>query len=145
MLDFDPEALDSMIRETGDQSLHDYIHLTGYIPNRELPAVYSLCTVFLYPSLRESFGIPMLEAMACGVPVITSNTSSMPEVGGKAALFIDPFNPEDIAAAMHRLLNDQTLRQQLIKDGFENTAKFSWSKMATDVLSIYQELSTLSK
>jgi len=145
MLDFDREALDSMVRETGDPSLHDYIHLTGYIPNRELPSVYSLCTVFLYPSLRESFGIPMLEAMSCGVPVITSNTSSMPEVGGKAALFIDPFNPEDIAEAMQRLLNDQTLRQQLIKEGFENAAKFSWSKMAADVLSIYRELSTQPK
>ena len=140
MLDFDKAELDKLISETGDQSLHDHILLTGYVPNKELPAIYSLCTVFLYPSLRESFGIPMLEAMACGVPVITSNTSSMPEVGGDAALYVNPFAPDEISHAMHELVNDQALRNQLITAGFGNAARFSWRAMAENVLSIYTEV-----
>ncbi len=141
MIDFDREALAAMITSIGDQDLHNYIRLTGYIPNRDLPAIYSLCSVFLYPSLRESFGIPMLEAMSCGAPVITSNTSSMPEVGGNAALFIDPFKPEQIAQAMQQILDDQVLKDRLVRDGFTNAARFSWRKMAYAVLEIYKGLS----
>jgi len=94
----------------------------------------------LYPSLRESFGIPMLEAMACGVPVITSNTSSMPEVAGDAALLIDPFKPEEITAAMIRILEDKNLKSGLISKGFVQAAKFSWKAMARNVLEIYREI-----
>ncbi len=140
MLDFDRDELDKIIGDIGDPSLHNYIQLTGYVPNIELPALYALSTVFLYPSLRESFGIPMLEAMACGIPVITSNTSSMPEVGGNAALFIDPYKPEEITQAMHKLLSDISLRDSLILRGFENARKFSWRAMAENVLSLYREL-----
>jgi glycosyltransferase involved in cell wall biosynthesis len=140
MLDFDRSELNRLINEVGDPSLRDHIHLTGYIPNRELPVLYSLCTVFLYPSLRESFGIPMLEAMSCGTPVITSNTSSMPEVGGNAALFIDPYKAEQITEAIRRILTESELRNQLIHNGFINAARFSWNKMAADVLALYQEL-----
>lgn len=140
MLDFDREELDKIISDIGDPTLHDNIRLTGYVPNIELPALYALSTIFLYPSLRESFGIPMLEAMACGIPVITSNTSSMPEVGGDAALFIDPYKPEEITQAMHKLLSDKSLRESLIIRGFENARKFSWHAMAENVLSLYQEL-----
>ena len=82
----------------------------------------------------------MLEAMACGVPVITSNTSSMPEVGGDAAMFIDPYDPSQITAAMKRLLTDQTLRSDLINKGFANASKYSWEAMAMRVLSIYSEI-----
>lgn len=139
MLDFDRAVLDKLIGDIGDPNLKDYIKLTGYVPNTELPAIYGLCTIFLYPSLRESFGIPMLEAMACGVPVITSNTSSMPEVGGNAALLIDPFKPEEITTAIKRLLSDQDLRDRLIKAGFDNAARFSWKAMAENVLKLYHE------
>jgi glycosyltransferase involved in cell wall biosynthesis len=100
-----------------------------------------MCTIFLYPSLRESFGIPMLEAMACGVPVITSNTSSMPEVGGNAALFIDPYRPEDITEAIKKLLTDRELSDRLVRDGFNNAARFSWKAMAENVLKLYHEIS----
>jgi len=140
MLDFDRTELTRIINDIGDLTLHEYIHLTGYVPNTELPALYALSTIFLYPSLRESFGIPMLEAMACGVPVITSNTSSMPEVGGNAALFIDPFKPEEITGAMKKLLSDPSLCESLILKGFENARKFSWKAMAEQVLGLYQEL-----
>jgi glycosyltransferase involved in cell wall biosynthesis len=141
MLDFDRKELAKLIQDTGDPIIRDYIILTGYIPNTELPGIYSLSTLFLYPSLRESFGIPMLEAMACGVPVITSNTSSMPEVGGDAALFIDPFKPEQITEAMNLLLHDPALRSSLIEKGFINASKFSWISMAQHILRIYQDIS----
>jgi len=140
MLDYDLSELEKILNEIGDPSLLERIVLTGYVVNTDLPAIYSQCQVFLYPSLRESFGIPMLEAMACGVPVITSNTSSMPEVAGNGALIIDPFKPEEITDAIIKILNNQTLREELIKHGFEQAAKFSWKAMSESVLEIYREI-----
>ena len=140
MLDYDLSELEKILNEIGDPSLLERIVLTGYVVNTDLPAIYSQSQVFLYPSLRESFGIPMLEAMACGVPVITSNTSSMPEVAGNGALIIDPFKPEEITDAIIKILNNQTLREELIKHGFEQAAKFSWKAMAESVLEIYREI-----
>ncbi len=140
MLDFDLNELTKIINNIGDPSLHNFIKLTGYVPNSELPALYALSTIFLYPSLRESFGIPMLEAMACGIPVITSNTSSMPEVGGNAALYVDPYKPEEITTAIKKLLAEPLLRESLIRNGFENARKFSWAAMAKNVLNLYQEV-----
>jgi glycosyltransferase involved in cell wall biosynthesis len=96
--------------------------------------------VFLYPSLRESFGIPMLEAMSCGVPVITSNTSSMPEIAGDAALIIDPFKPEQITDALIKITTLQPLKNLLIERGLLQSAKFSWKAMANDVLEIYNQI-----
>lgn len=140
MLDYEKSALTSLLNEIGDPMLIEHIHLTGYVINTDLPAIYSQCAVFLYPSLRESFGIPMLEAMRCGCPVITSNTSSMPEVSGGAALLIDPFKPEEITEAMVKILNDNILREELQRKGAEQSAKFSWLAMAKEVLKIYQEI-----
>ncbi len=142
MIDFDRTELEKLLDQIGDPSLIDRIILTGYVKNTDLPAIYSQCTLFLYPSLRESFGIPLLEAMACGVPVITSNTSSMPEIAGNAAFIIDPFRPEEITAAMISLNNDETLRNELVKKGILQASKFSWRSMAECVLSIYQEIVT---
>ena len=140
MLDYDRSELEKMVDEIGDKNLIDNIVLTGYVVNTDLPAIYCQCKVFLYPSLRESFGIPMLEAMACGVPVITSNTSSMPEVAGSAAYIIDPFKPEEITSAMIILEKDEELRKKLIEAGFNQAAKFSWKAMAQSVLDIYREI-----
>lgn len=140
MLDYDRSELEKMVNEIGDKDLIDKIVLTGYVVNTDLPAIYCQCKVFLYPSLRESFGIPMLEAMACGVPVITSNTSSMPEVAGSAAYIVDPFKPEEITSAMLILEKDQELRKKLIEAGFIQAAKFSWKAMAQSVLDIYREI-----
>ncbi|MDR0969314.1 MAG: glycosyltransferase family 4 protein [Lentimicrobiaceae bacterium] len=140
MLDYEKNALEELLTEIGDKSLIDNIHLTGYVVNTDLPAIYSLAKIFLYPSLRESFGIPMLEAMRCGVPVVTSNTSSMPEVAGDAALFVDPFKPEEITIAMKRFLDNESLCGEYIQKGFEQSAKFSWSQMAREVLNLYEEI-----
>jgi glycosyltransferase involved in cell wall biosynthesis len=142
MLDYDLMELEKLLDDIGDKELIHRIVLTGYVVNTDLPAIYCQSDIFLYPSLRESFGIPMLEAMACGVPVITSNTSSMPEIAGKAAYMIDPFNAEEITMAMINLVNDQERRTDLIHLGIERAACFSWHAMASNVLEIYQELNS---
>ena len=116
------------------------IVMTGYVPNAVLPAIINQCKVFLYPSLRESFGIPILEGMACGVPVITSNTSSMPEIAGDAALLVDPSKPEQIAEAINRILNDDKLRTELCDKGIKQAAGFSWKIMAENYLKLYKEI-----
>ena len=140
MLDYDRSELEKLLEDIGDKSLSNRIILTGYVINTDLPAIYCQSRVFLYPSLRESFGIPMLEAMACGVPVITSNTSSMPEVAGTAACIINPFKPEEITEAMIRILNDKTLNASLVAKGYDQAAKFSWKAMAQSVREIYREI-----
>lgn len=140
MLDYERLALEALLVEIGDKELINKIILTGYVVNTDLPAIYCQCELFLYPSLRESFGIPMLEAMACGVPVITSNTSSMPEVAGNAAYIIDPYKPEEITAAMIKILSDKNLKDDLISKGFVQSAKFSWKAMAQHVLKIYRNI-----
>ena len=145
MLDYDRSELSKLLDEIGDKSLVDRIILTGYVINTDLPAIYSQCKLFLYPSLRESFGIPMLEAMACGVPVITSNTSSMPEVSGDAAYLADPFNPALITGAMVEIMNDQNLRKKMVEKGLVQAARFSWRQMATDVKDIYQAIHNETK
>jgi glycosyltransferase involved in cell wall biosynthesis len=142
MLDYDKTELEKILEEIGDKELINKIVLTGYVINTDLPAIYSQSNIFLYPSLRESFGIPMLEAMACGVPVITSGTSSMPEVAGNAAIIINPFKPEEITDAMIKLYKDYDLREHLISAGLIQAAKFSWKAMAEDVLHIYKETAT---
>lgn len=138
MLDFDKEELSRIINEIGDETLLKSIYLTGYVKNQELPALYSLAEQFLYPSLRESFGIPILEAMACGVPVITGNTSSMPEISGDAALLVDPFNSDEIVDAIIKIKEDNTLRAEMIEKGFKQAEKFSWKAMAHQVYEIYR-------
>jgi glycosyltransferase involved in cell wall biosynthesis len=140
MLDYDHNELEKLLDEIGDKALINSIVLTGYVINTDLPAIYCQAKVFLYPSLRESFGIPMLEAMACGVPVITSNTSSMPEVAGNGAMIIDPFKPEEITSAICKLVDDENLRSKLIAEGLVQSAKFSWKAMAKSVLEIYKEI-----
>lgn len=140
MLDYDLAELKKILNEIGNPALIHSIVLTGYVKNTDLPAIYSQSKVFLYPSLRESFGIPMLEAMACGVPVITSNTSSMPEVAGDAAFIIDPYNTNQITDALTKLVSDNQLRTHLIDRGLIRAKQFTWKAMAENVLSIYNEI-----
>ncbi len=142
MLDYEEAALQKILRDIGHPDLRKDIYLTGYVVNTDLPAIISQCEIFLYPSLRESFGIPILEGMACGVPVITSNTSSMPEVAGDAALLVDPFSVEDIINAMVKINANTDFREDLIARGLIRAKGFSWVNMARNVLSIYQELNT---
>jgi glycosyltransferase involved in cell wall biosynthesis len=138
MLDYDKIELNKLLVEIDDTNLINHIVLTGYVINTDLPAIYSQCDVFLYPSLRESFGIPMLEAMSCNVPVITSNTSSMPEVSGGAAHIINPFNPEEITQGLIEILQNETYRKSLCDKGLERSKQFSWNNMARDYLKLYE-------
>jgi glycosyltransferase involved in cell wall biosynthesis len=138
MLDYDKIELNKLLVEIDDTNLINHIVLTGYVINTDLPAIYSQCDVFLYPSLRESFGIPMLEAMSCNVPVITSNTSSMPEVSGGAAHVINPFNPEEITQGLIEILQNETYRKSLCDKGLERSKQFSWNNMARDYLKLYE-------
>ena len=137
MPDYPEAALAAMLREMGRPGLREHILLTGYIVNTDLPAIIGMSRLFLYPSLRESFGIPVLEAMACGVPVITSNTSSMPEVAGDAALLADPNDHRGIAALIARLFADPGLRSDLQSKGLQRAALFSWETMARKNLDLY--------
>jgi glycosyltransferase involved in cell wall biosynthesis len=138
MLDYDKTELNKLLVEINDTNLINHIILTGYVINTDLPAIYSQCDVFLYPSLRESFGIPMLEAMSCNVPVITSNTSSMPEVSGDATHIINPFNPEEITQGLIEILNNKAYRKSLCDKGLERSKQFSWKNMAKDYLRLYE-------
>ncbi|MDD2952866.1 MAG: glycosyltransferase family 1 protein [Parabacteroides sp.] len=138
--DIKEEILDSILREQGIESVRPYIASPGYIPNTDLPYLYSGAFAFLYTSLRESFGIPLLEAMACGTPVVTSNTSSMPEVGGPGALLSDPTNAEDIALKILSLEKDPALYRQQVQYGLRRAERFSWETTATDLLSIYKSI-----
>jgi glycosyltransferase involved in cell wall biosynthesis len=139
MIDYDKTELQKLLQEIGDPGLIERIVLAGYIANTDLPAIYAQSRLFLYPSLRESFGIPLIEAMACGVPVITSNTSSMPEIAGGAAILVDPFKPGEIADAMEKIYDNNGLQAEMINAGITQAAKFSWRAMAEQVLKIYNE------
>ena len=111
---------------------------TGYIPDPDLSAIYSGALAFVYPSLYEGFGLPPLEAMQCGTPVITSNTSSLPEVVGDAGIMINPTNSDDLCQAMLDLINNSTLRHQLSQKGLDRAAQFSWSKCAEETIKVYK-------
>lgn len=140
MPDLDSLYLNQLLSDLKAPDLANDIVLCGYIPNIEIPAVYSSAVLFLYPSLRESFGIPLLEAMACGVPVVTSNSSPMTEVAGNAALYAEAANPESIAENIDMLLNNEQYRQQLVALGKERIKLFSWENTASQMLTLYEKI-----
>lgn len=111
-----------------------------FVGQHDLPALYSGAEAFVFPSLFEGFGLPVLEAMACGTPVITSNSSSLPEVGGEAAYYVDPTSIGDISSAMQRLLADKGTRQKLIEKGFMQAKKFTWEKTARETLRVFEKV-----
>ena len=118
--------------------LKKHVIFTGYIPDHDLSAIYSGALAFVYPSLYEGFGLPPLEAMQCGTPVITSNTSSLPEVVGDAGLMINPTNKDDLCQAMLDVINNSTIRHKLSKKGLDRAAQFSWSKCAEETIKVYK-------
>ncbi len=140
MLDYEENALQKILNEIGCPEIRSDIHLTGYVVNTDLPAIINQCKVFLYPSLRESFGIPILEGMACGVPVVTSNTSSMPEIAADAALIVDPHKWEEITEAIEKILGDNEINNELCEKGIERAKMFSWKNMAIAYQKLYKEV-----
>lgn len=120
-------------------TVRDRIHIAGYISDEDLPAAYAGADVFAYPSQAEGFGLPPLEAMACGTAVMTSNNSSLPEVVGNAALLVDPLDEADLAAGLERLLSDPQKRRSMSEAGLNRAAHFSWESVARQTMSVYAE------
>jgi glycosyltransferase involved in cell wall biosynthesis len=118
--------------------LGEQVRLIGYAQDADLPALYTGASAFAFPSLYEGFGIPVLEAMACGTPVVTANTSSLPEVAGDAALTVDPEDTEALAGALWQVLSDARLRQALVEGGRRQVAKFGWDASARRLLGLYR-------
>ena len=121
-------------------SLKDKVIFTGFIDDKDLSSIYSEASFFVYPSLYEGFGLPPLEAMQCGVPVITSNNSSLPEVVGDAGIMVDATDESQLCQAMTKLLNDPNLCQQLSKQALQQSQNFSWEKCAQETIAIYQHI-----
>ena len=128
---------DSVRERVGKLGLAESVQFPGYIAGDDIAALYSLATVFAYPSLWEGFGLPVLEAMACGTPVLTYDVSALPEVAGDAALLVPPTEVEAIADGLTRLLSDDALRADLVARGLRRAAAFSWERCARETLAVY--------
>ena len=124
-----------LVRELG---LTGHVAFLGYVPDHDMPALYSGTTAFVFPSLYEGFGLPLLEAMACGAPVVTSNVSATAEIAGDVALLVDPLDTYAIADAIERLLCDDGVRADLRERGFARAAEFSWKRAARETLLLYE-------
>ena len=132
-----PNHLKRLVKDLG---IEDGVIFVGYIPKEELSIFYSTVEAFIFPSFHESFGMPILEAMACGCPVITSNAFSMPEVAGKVAIFVDPRNTEEIAETIYEIVTNKKLRRKLAKWGVERAKKFTWERCGNEHFNIYLEI-----
>jgi len=127
-------------RAVHQHQLHKYVRFLGYLPEVTLAVMYRLAGVFVFPSLYEGFGLPPLEAMASGTPVVTSNVSSLPEVAGDAAVLVDPYDPRSIADGIYRVLSDERLRRNLRRKGVARAGMFSWEQSVRRVRAIYGEV-----
>ncbi|HHI02617.1 MAG TPA: glycosyltransferase family 1 protein, partial [candidate division Zixibacteria bacterium] len=114
--------------------------LAGHLEDAELIGLYRNALLFVYPSLYEGFGLPPLEAMACGCPAVVSKTASLPEVCGDAAFYVDPYDTDDIARGMEALINDKALRQRLIQKGKEQARRYDWGLSARKMLDILDNI-----
>ena len=140
MADLDKGYLEEIINRNDIGNIRDHIVIPGYIKNADLPYIYNNAFAFLYTSLRESFGIPLLEAMACGTPVITSNTSSMPEIGGPEVIMVNPQNVQEITEKMLLLEKDEALYQKQKEIGIIRAQQFSWKYTAEQLLTVYEDV-----
>jgi glycosyltransferase involved in cell wall biosynthesis len=131
---------DEILESVRTLGLEKDVIFTGYVADEDMLYLYNGAELFVYPSFYEGFGLPPLEAMACGCPVVTSNTSSLPEVMGDAGLMVDPNRPEELAEAMWRILDNGELRSELRAKGLQRAAEFSWQRCAEETLAVYREL-----
>ncbi len=132
-----PDSLRSLAKSL---SLDDEIIFLGFINHKELPYFLNIAIAFIFPSLHESFGMPITEAMACGCPVITSNVTACPEVAGDAALLVNPYSTEEIAEAINKILSDGKLREELKQKGLKRAKGFTWENCAKEHLKVYKEV-----
>ncbi|NDJ52494.1 MAG: glycosyltransferase family 4 protein, partial [Chloroflexi bacterium] len=131
---------DDLYRRIDALKLGQRVQFLGFVPDEDLPSLYSAAEILAFPSLYEGFGLPILEAMACGTPVLTANVSSMPEVAGDAALLVDPTSVDALADALTQLLDRETLRTTLIERGFAQAKRFTWAKAARQLRQTYATL-----
>lgn len=134
------DGYEEICRYLSSNGLESSVKLCGCVTNEELLLLYSGADLFVYPSLYEGFGLPVIEAMACGTPVITSNVSSLPEVAGDAAILVDPYNVGEIADAIYRVIADKEMRKDLIARGLKRAAEFSWEKAAWETMKVFEEV-----
>ncbi|HDZ01948.1 MAG TPA: glycosyltransferase family 1 protein, partial [Nitrospirae bacterium] len=137
----DPKGETEKLKKIAErEQLSEQVIFAGALPHNEIAAVYENADVFIYPSCVESFGLPVLEAMACGTPVIASNRMSVPEISGDAALMVDPDNVREMSEAIYRVISDEKLRETLVKKGYERVRKFTWEKTAQETLEVFREV-----
>lgn len=136
---------DTLSERTRDLSRECQVKFLGFVPDEDLAPLYAGALMFAYPSLYEGFGLPVVEAMACGTPVLTSNTSALAEVSGHSAFLVNPMSVEDIANGLLTLATDANLRQRLSNAGLENARRFSWEKSALKMLKVYEEVMSLAQ
>jgi glycosyltransferase involved in cell wall biosynthesis len=129
---------EDILAEVTRLDVEDRVHLPGYVPAESLPFWYNAASVFAYPSIYEGFGIPVLEALASGVPTLTSSATSLPEAGGDATLQVSPLDEEAIATGLYRLLTDDVLREDVRVKGLAHASNFSWGKMAKETTEVYR-------
>jgi glycosyltransferase involved in cell wall biosynthesis len=131
---------DDIFSEVRRLGLTERVTLTGYLPDDDLPALLSGALAFVFPSLYEGFGLPVLEAMACGAPVVCSNASSLPEVAGDAALLVEPLDVQAWAAALLRIVTEEGLRRELVARGFRQAQRFSWQRCAQEIMQVLEDV-----
>lgn len=131
---------EEIFRRVSELNLHEHVHFTGFVADADLPSLYSTAEFFAYPSLYEGFGLPIVEALACGAPVLTANNSCLPEAGGPGALYIDAESVRSIADGIVRLATDATLRDQLRTAGLHHAATFTWQRSARQLLDAYSRV-----
>ena len=129
-----------VFKKIQELEVEDRIIVAGHVKDEDMPLLYNLAGLFVYPSLYEGFGLPPLEAMACGCPVITSNTSSLPEVVSNAAIMVDPYNFEQLAGKMYEVLTNDFLKKELIEKGIKRVELFSWEKVAGKMVELFEDL-----
>ena len=130
----------SLIKIAEDHNKKHLLYFSKFISEEHLPALYSMTDLFVYPSTYEGFGLPPLEALACGTPIVVSQSSSLPEVVGECAVFANPYDYKDIARALEKGLNDEKVRTDLKEKGVRHAASFKWQKMCKETFEIYQKV-----
>jgi len=139
LADYSPGDL-FLLLNSNNSGFKEYLQFIGYVRNEDIPTIYKNAELFIYPSIRESFGIPIIESMKMGTCVITSNISCMPEIAGKSAYFVDPFDPKSIAKAISVVLDNPRVKSSLQERGLQRVKKYSWLQSAKEVLKIYEEI-----
>jgi glycosyltransferase involved in cell wall biosynthesis len=131
---------DEFFRRLEELDVRDAVHFTGYVPTGDLPLLYNAATLVITPSVYEGFGLPVLEAMACGTPVVSSNSSSLPEIGGEATVYFDPYDVEAMASVIRDVWTDRELQVALRERGLAQAGRFSWERAARETLAVYERL-----